>query len=361
LLDRHEVLQAKSNLFGSQDADDGERHQLLDQFDGLIADLRQTTARVQTTDDFERLNNLLSNLASQWQSTFSSVLGIPRDIRGEIGLPLALEQLKPTPRRFFPEEVTGYLQGLAHDISRNRKLAHLNRFVSRLTRQPELIDAWIPSNHEETLQDWYNACLFLASEVLNGGIRFVEQLHCESFDSLATAWLSDVKGLIAYLAWERDGEQSAPYIKHNSYFSACEILHRRVLDSALKSPPENFKQILDWFERKYPRNSLFDAGSNRQFRQLIERKARRIWEQTQREDPVDHWQQAERFVIQFYGNIVAAIRERDKSAVKEVLDAVKCDAEHRVELVNAFEAALVIYGLDVELLKPLYHPDESFV
>ncbi|HEV8072469.1 MAG TPA: hypothetical protein VGP76_32420 [Planctomycetaceae bacterium] len=357
LIDQHKQLK---DLCADPDATERDRQKLLERINQFVARLRRTARQIQTTHDFERVNEL----ALELQSTFSNVLQIPRDVHDEIGLPDSLEQLAPTLRRFAPDEVDAYLAGLAHDISRHRKLSHLSRLVSRLTRQPELIDTWILSTHDETLQDWYNACLFLATEVLSGEIRFVEQLKSDSFMHLQMVWLDDVKELLAYLEWERNGEQGAPYLKHASYYGACQTLHERVLDPELKSPPENFKEIFGWWaEQKYPQRYLFDAGSQRypQLRPLIERKARRIWDKSLCGDANAHWQSAERFVLQFYGNIISAIRDRDKDAASEVLAAIRCDSEHPVEILNAFEAALVIYGLDAELIASLYRPQESFV
>jgi hypothetical protein len=351
LLDRHEALQYRLQ-FDPRSAG----RPSVEEVDELLSDLRPIAARVQTTEQYEQMNRI----AQAWQSAFFLIFDIPRDVRRDIGLRVPPTDLQPTARRCAPHEVTEYLGTRAHEISRIRKIACRNREISRLMKNPESIDG-IRSDESEMQRDWYDACLFFASDVLQGTIHFVDQLDCDAFTHLEGTWLSDVKAMMAYLIWERDGERPYPILKKRHYYVACQTLHDRVLDEAMKAKPDNFGRILSWLERSYLQYGSLRVERTPRVRSLIAQKARRIWEHTGNNDVNRNWLDAERFVFQFYSHIVPAIRHREQGAVSEVLAALSATHERPIDIVNAFEASLVIYGLDVARLESLYNPLQSFV
>jgi hypothetical protein len=129
----------------------------------------------------------------------------------------------------------------------------------------------------------------------------------------------------------------------------------------MKMQPERFTRILKYIERKFLEAGTVHIKREGETRALIERKARRSWDLMPAGDSKTHWMRAERFVQGFYNNIVPAIRDRNEGAIDKIVACLKPTRDNCVDLLNAFEAALVIYGLDGPYFQSLYKPNESFV
>ena len=97
---------------------------------------------------------------------------------------------------------------------------------------------------------------------------------------------------------------------------------------------------------------------------LIATKARRIWQLNPHgRNPNDDWLLAESYVQRFYGNIVDAVVNGDCGCVALVANAFDfCIPFHdNLRIVNAFEAAILMYFVDAEVIRHVLNCNPQMV
>jgi len=219
------------------------------------------------------------------------------------------------------------------------------------------------STKEEMEKDWHNAEVSIASEILDGKINFAYKIDNNLYSYLEKIWLRDVKEFKAYLYWKGKG---APYQNNEQmdadYFEACKKIRQKLIDSNIKAPLDYFSEVKDYLETNY-----LDVEGKIDIEkadELIERKARRIWEVRKGifEKEVN-WYIAETYVRMFYENIIPAVmkinQEKEfvptKCSIAQILKAFQFSKhpENRFLIINCFEAAIAIYFLDPNIIKEL--------
>lgn len=339
--------------------DAGLRDELIGQIRDLIESLKPHAASPASTAEYD----LLNRVASELQMALSSVLRLPLDVRQTLGLRLPTADLRPSPRLVSRDEVHRSLRRRADEIARSRKLLDLMRKLQIFTKSPNLIHASIPSTHAEMTQDFYDACVFLAADVISGKIRLADQLETGALDFLGGVWLDDVKRLTAYVAWEQADEPAAPEVGDRFYLRACEMLHRRACNVADKASLTAFDRIGRWLNDKFLTDGRLIVHNHNAAQALVESKAHRIWLCTGRKDPEENWRAAESYSRAFYENIIPGVVEGHPDALTAVVQAVSAEgiAGSTCEIANAFEAALLLEFVNPQIVFPHYDPAHSFI
>ena len=313
---------------------------------------REYAGQVTSEDQF----NWLRKATRDWDEVLLNVFSQSSNMRQSIGISVPPKGLEPAYHPLSDEEAREYLATRACNISRSRKLTQLFQRWEELNSSPERIDREIPSKLDEQKQDWYWATVCFASEVLDGRIGFAHRVGEDLYPTLEEVWLADVKQWNAYHVWASEGRHWQPDGGKWYYYKAAHRLHMAALTDTLKASSYSFRRVEQYIDQMYLANGKIDVNREPGARKLIEAKAYRRWEYRDREGlsgtASDDWRTARSYVGKFYDHIIPSIRgeEEDIRQVAQLLyscheDGTPCD------LVNCFEAALVIYYVDPTKLK----------
>lgn len=218
---------------------------------------------------------------------------------------------------------------------------------------PEVLDA-MPSTVAEMHSDWIGATSRCVCDMITSNHNPLSDKSC--FDRLALLWLDDLKSFNAYnvwcARWSKDGIWSTPIRQENDYYAGCRAIHDWLLKTEHKHDPSRFAAARCHIEERYLNEGRIQFQKP-DVEKLIGRKAARIWETTGDSDELQNWTHAQDYVEAFYGNIVPAIENNDRSNVYAVLKALQSDCKTgRLSiLVNGFEAALAIHFLDPDSVR----------
>ncbi len=377
LKDRHEKLYEQvsdiiiqKEISGTPDKEDEcykEIHGVSDEIKNLIDNLAQFASQVTSIDEY----NWVKEAAYEWgavgdclEGTLSLFETIETDRNckniGQIILSLLPKSL---PEFSFTSKISKeYLERTAYNLSGARKLRLIEELRDRL-------DQLSLSNLEEFLhyllqrlsfsnvakemnEDWYSACTYFSSKILEGKLDLACQVTSELYDYLEEVWLEDVKRLKAYRVWWDNGGGwiSEESIRVNYYLQACQQIADSLFDPYIKAPLIQFEDIKDYLKAHY----LTDAGKldRGKSHNLIKKKAHRLWEKNGGSDEWENWLCAEQYVENFYGNIMSAIIDDDLESLDKVKKAIQSsiNSDHKY-IINCFEVALVIYFLREEMLQ----------
>ncbi|MDJ0677694.1 MAG: hypothetical protein QNJ36_20305 [Calothrix sp. MO_167.B42] len=255
-----------------------------------------------------------------------------------------------------------YIEKTAHDLSEARKLRLIGELRDRLGQvSPSNLEEFLHyllqslslSNLEKEMnEDWYSACTYFSSKIMEGKLDLACQVTSELYDCLEEVWLEDVKHLKAYQVWWDNGGGwiSEESIRVNYYLQACQQIADSLFDPYIKAPLIQFGDIKDYLKTHYLTDTgKFDRGKSHN---LIKRKAYRLWEKNASSNERENWSRAEQYVKNFYGNIMSAIIDGDLESLDKVKKAIQSsiDPDHKY-IINCFEIALVIYFLKEEMLQ----------
>jgi len=335
--------------------DPNTQKKFLEKFDRLLAGMKAYSHHIQTFEDQRWLKDALI----KWHSAFSSVLGIPRDVLGQVEVqPPRPESRKPLSKG----ELTKYIETTAFFKSHSRMVMKIdklgedrrNTIIRRFQQNPdkiyEIISEEIVNTEEERHTDWYNATVSTASEILDGKINFAYQMGSDTYDHLEETWLKDVKLMKAYFIWKRKGSNWGG--EQENYDEACWDIRRRLLDPQFKAPLDYFAEAKAYLQDRYLRNDEIDEGKENTTR-LIQTKAKRICQTTGDCNEEVNRQRAERYIRMYYENIVPAVENKKVESIDKVLEAFRFSKEfgRRYLIINCFEAAIAMYFLDPEVIK----------
>ena len=207
-----------------------------------------------------------------------------------------------------------------------------------------------PSSKQEMLNDWENACIFVASKILHGDNIYFAQIDSESFPIMEEVWLKDIKLLKAYYIWE----QNDAWCMDRNYFEACNNIRMLLIESK-KFHRKIFEKVRIYLEKKYLTNGKINEEKSVGAKTLISRKARRIWQSTGHLNNDDNWNRAKHYVSMFYNNIIPAVMTNDEEKILNVLGAFEFSKSpnNRYLIINGFEAAIAICFLDKNILQNL--------
>ncbi|MDJ0650568.1 MAG: hypothetical protein QNJ60_17890 [Xenococcaceae cyanobacterium MO_188.B19] len=221
-----------------------------------------------------------------------------------------------------------------------------------IIENPSRIHQLIPSSREEILADWYSACTYFSSKILEGKLDLPTLVKSELYDCLEKVWLEDVKQLKAYQIWRsiEDRWISENHIREDYYYQACNQIADSLVDPYIKAPPSRFEALQDYLKNHY----LTDEGKldENKSHNLIERKAYRIWKKTKNSNSWENWSSAKQYVEDLYGNIIPAVLKSDPKSITRVKNAIKASENPAYyNIINCFEMALVIYFLPSEVFQ----------
>lgn len=327
--------------------------------------------QVSSMDEYSRL----SDLVHEWQSVFINTLHLPRDVHTEIGLAkVKIYNLDPSIPSIPEEKLKIYLEKKAYLIGQCRKLENLTKLI---LRSPHLIHQRMPSTLEEQEQDWHNANVYLASEVLEGKFNFVYQIEEQFYEILSQIWLDEVRQLKAYFIWQNkqlesdfiwqnQTEEWNPEEANRNYLNACHQIRDMLLSKSLKVTKNRFKKVRSYLESHYlcegNKGKLDVDKANSQ--KLISSKAYRIWEISgkQLHESIS-WKLAEDYVRMFYESIIPIVMGEEseltvESLSSQILNLIAIFKDHNLggglyPLINCFEAALIIYFIEESRLQHL--------
>ncbi len=241
-----------------------------------------------------------------------------------------------------PEHLDLFLRQAAEHLAAIRKIRQVMwEHQLRIAHLQE-----IHSSDQEMRDDWYDACGLLGVKILEGRKLQLTQVDARSYPLLEEIWLADVKRLKAYYIWELDDAGSAD---HNYARAGREI--RTALKTRARSSLESFQVVRAFLETQYLEDGRL-AQSRPSARQMLSRKALRIWESTQNPDAMTNWFRAQLYASLFYENVIPAVVNDDRDATAAVLKAFQFSksSENRYFVTNCFEAAVAIEFLNKELV-----------
>lgn len=291
----------------------------------------------ETVDSFEDYR-WLSDAAVKWQSVYSTIFGTPRII---ILKAPQKPWLRPQPLSVLhEEEIEDWVRSHAAFIA----------FARRTESQKE----WASQ-----IDDWHAAEVFFASEVLEGKLNFVKRISPTSYWRLEDIWVKEVKCLMAYFQWL----PSKPTMcdPNKNFFDACNHLRNLLIDPGIKARIDEFGNIQQYIQAHYlnDQGKLAPTAHFPKLKELIRKKASRIFETTGVNDEPKNWIHAETYTRMFYENIIPAVTKKDSEKILRVLKAFQFSKMNRFLVINSFETALAIYFLDREIIQDLWEASRS--
>jgi hypothetical protein len=319
----------------------------------LIKAISKVSGEVKTVEERAWVNKA----TSEWQE-IAIELKRPLDI--VIGQPI--QPLVPPPLRKARISETEIIRELAHrayEISRDRaaqrekhirELLGNQQFIEEVAKDPNRVlytlASWDTPRQAE--RDWSLAEIEFAADIIEGNIRFVTKIAPDSYRYLQHEWLEDVKRLKAYLFWEQSGDGWSVDLGEAHYYNACRWFHERLGDMTLKAGTSDFEDAQKFIENGLLSNGIFNARNNKDAHTLVERKARRLWEDEPERESDKNWIEAELYAREVYENIIAAVVKHDRQSTARVLNAIEPGHKNRrwYKIVDCFEAALAVYFVE---------------
>jgi hypothetical protein len=270
----------------------------------------------------------LSDTAIQWQVVFSSVFNIPRTIQI-----LPPQQLNPPTERYTPGALDELLKQASFFLSQARMLEGLAEYIRHYKSTPAEMD-----------RDWHNAKVALAYWLLEGQVHFAHQIGPESYHHVEEIWLAELQHIAAYFQWIAGGRQL--WHAEADYHQACIHIRNKLTDAHIKASRQDFEAVRGYLKARYQIDGEVDT-TKEATRDLIARKAYRLWERIGEPDEKENWDQAEAYVKGFYGHIVPAVMENDPQSIKAVLQALQVETRPgHSAIINCFEVLVAVYFLD---------------
>jgi hypothetical protein len=320
----------------------------LKEVDSLLADMTTLSAQEITLDDYTWLTDAVKN----WRLVFASRFNAPKDIK----LSPLPKQIKPTQltRVYTEKELSAQITARAREFSKQRKMSELFREVNRFFEK-------YPSTNAETEHDWFNAELDFASQVLCGEISFTRELTSRSYWRLETKWLREVKRLKAYHKWEDEGGKVSAGQDKKHYYEVCREIRDMLVNPEIKASAKEFAEAKAYLQTRYLDKAGKIDRKKYEADYLLKSKASRVWESTGVSDDDRNYFSGERYVRDFYENIIPAIVDEDEEKTLIVLKAFQFSKapENRYLLINCFETALAIYFLNPAIIEKLWRDAEG--
>jgi len=304
----------------------------------LIGDICGLASNAESLDDYLWLRNLLD----QWR-TASSVLKLPVDAILTPPSPDRLHFAASTGRLIWSNSsLEQWLKKRAFMISRVRALEWKAQLPSE-----EVFRLFIQENPNEANrldEDWAQAEIYLAAEVIDGRMDLATSIAPDSYSILegqnGGRWLMDVKRLKAYLRWRNRGGGFGGDAE--DYEAACSEIRTAVCNPARKAPQSAFEPIQRYIGRQFLNPSSTLAATEKRVMRWLDAKA------SVSRAGVRSSQVARQFMTDFYENISQAVMGVDAESTNKVLEALglRPGFEHNDAMVNCFEMAVAISFLD---------------
>jgi hypothetical protein len=252
----------------------------------------------------------------------------------------------------------GWLAFKAVEIRDNRALERhssiskeeiVNRYLATLT--PEEAEY-------QSKENWRQAELYLANDVLEGRFDLVRSLTPDSFHRIegseGRGWLTEVKTLKAYLNWEARKAEPAPEGCITDYLQACQQIRDQLLNPQRKHPQAAFEPVQKYIAKNFLTRGRLD--SSKKAEPWIKSKSQRLVDLGVIQGPEKSRTEAKKQMRKFYEHISTAVlgdETKSKEGIRSVLQSLGLyrGFEHYETIVNCLEMAIAIYFLDPERIK----------
>jgi len=231
---------------------------------------------------------------------------------------------------------------MALAISRRRKINILYGSVDAL-------EIMMPSTEQERNIDWQEAEATFSLNVLKRLISFT-QLSPESYAHLENTWIRKAKEILAYYYW-----LSGSSVGHYTDFMHAGVEIRKWLLNRDQLEVKDFATVKYYLSSRYLKSDLTLNDESDYTKELIRKKAHRIWEINNNSKREENWFRAKLYVKLFYENIIDAIVEKDKNKIAKILEAFEFSKSQKngFLIINTFEVALAVEFIDKNVLAEL--------
>ena len=201
---------------------------------------------------------------------------------------------------------------------------------------------------------------YIGLMVLEGKVSLA-RLSENTYKHLQWVRVRDAKEVRAYLLWQRDGLAliGDDAQRQRFYFQACSLFKERLYKRGIKisRSSESFKYLKSYIQTitRTKKNDQLDkskkyawANGNENRRKIVGQKAGQL--KDDRGNSVTdekNWLDAEHFSRNFYESVLPAIENETK--IKELCEAIEFGRTNA--LISCFEAAILMYFADVELIQ----------
>jgi hypothetical protein len=312
----------------AQNIKDSKLKILVYQVDSLLENLQGFSRLTRSWNEYQWLTDSIF----RWQVLFASTLNIPK----EIHLPTPQSNLLPPllDSKALTEKEIDFL------VRRNAK--YLEKISQ--ARNSSLTDFGINKSQ--------SAEIFLASDILEGKINLAGRISSASYWRLEKVWVQDIKKLSAYFLWESRGREIDQDLEKADFIKASDDTRKLLINEGIKAQKSEFGEAKTYLEERFLslEDGSLDSESN-VVKSLISLKAQKIQEETGCADFDRNWKASKFYVDLFYRNIISAVINKDsEDGVLAVLKAFQYSQHGNdgkpYHIINAFEAALIIYFVD---------------
>ena len=207
-----------------------------------------------------------------------------------------------------PDYIDVTITDMALAFSRRRKIKIIYGSVDAL-------EVLIPSTEQEKDSDWQEAEATFSLNVLKRLISFT-QLSPESYPHLENTWIRKAKEILAYYYW-----LSGSSVGHYKDYMHAGVEIRKWLLNREQLEVKDFSTVKYYLSSRYLKSDLTLNEDSDYTKELIEKKAHRIWEINHNSKREENWFRAKLYVKLFYENIIDAIVEKDKNKIAKILEA----------------------------------------
>lgn len=307
---------------------------LLKEIDLLLEKLNQLAKDTPSLTEYQWLVDALF----RWQVLFASTLNIPK----KIALPTPRRNLLPPllESKALTEEEIKFL------IRRN------DDYLTRLEQSKDSSLTSFGINRRES------ASIFLAFDILEGKINLASRISSASYYRLEKIWVQDIKRLVAYFIWEgRKGGIDEELAKRD-FINASNSIRSLLVNHEIKAQRAEFGEAKEYLEECFlGLDGQLDLQKN-QVKALITAKANKIQDETDCAKFDQNWELATAYVTLFYEHILPAVLDNEPESVRSILKAFQYsqygEKGNSYHIINAFEAALVIYFVDATSIRKIW-------
>jgi hypothetical protein len=314
--------------------------EIIKEVNSLLKDLKKMAELTRTWDEYQ----LLSDAIFRWQVVFTSILNIPQKVE----LPTPQSNLLPPllESKALTENEIEYL------VQRNAK--YLEKMA--LSRDRSLADFGI--NKDQSSQ------IYLALHILEGKINLASRISSASYGRLESVWVQDIKKLTAYFLWEERGGGIDKELEKADFIKASDLTRELLANEGIKAQKTEFGEAKAYIEKCFLSSNGRNIDSRKdEVQSLISLKAQKIREETRCNNFRQRWNSAEYFVELFYNNIIPAVIDNSEDSVLAVLKAFQYSQYGNdgrpYHIINAFEAALIIYFVDAKNILALWDKSDK--
>ncbi len=284
----------------------------------------------------------LSETLNKWINIYKQLFNKTKRIQLHVPSDKMILPTAPSGRCLTEEEIEERLSNLAEQRAIYR--------IRELHRDSEF---------SERVEDWHIAEVMFAKEVIEGSLKFDENIPSSSYPRLQKIWLNDVKKLIAYFIWVTRGCPLTPSYHNQDYEQACNKVRSMLTDHSRKADLSKFLEVKAFIENRYLTNGLLDKNKP-DVKAATQRKASRIeslilamGEQTHE---LENWYDATAYMKLYFENIIPAVIEKNEESVLSVLKGFQFTktASKKLHVVDAFEVAVAISFLDENVVNKIW-------